>query len=109
MQFQSNARSQISISQMFTGVMTFLKLKERYVQCTFSEALRLRSKNLYKSNIWTLDKQVSEDEEEGRVALTNHYTVHPATDEGGIVLLDTELPAKRARKKTACCMCCGIK
>ena len=105
MSFQSNARSQISVSQMFTGVMTFLKLKERYdVQCTFSDVLRSRSKKFI---YWTLDKQVSEDEE-GSVALNGHYTDHLANNEGGIVLLDTELPVKRPRKKTACCMCCGL-
>jgi len=85
MAFQSNARSQISISQMVTGVMTLLKVKERYAQY----------------------KQVSEDEED-RVALNSPYTDHQPNDEGGIALLDTELPTKRARKKTACCMCCGL-
>ena len=53
MPFQSNGRSQISISQVFTGVMTFLKLKERYVQCTFFFWRRLlrfeeqKKRNLY--------------------------------------------------------------
>ena len=88
--------------------MTFLKLKERYVQCTFEEALRLRSKNLYIHYIWALDKQVSEDEEDGRITLNSPYADHQANDESGIALLDTELPVKRARKKTAYCMCCGL-
>lgn len=65
----------------------------------------------YINNIWMLDKQVSEDEEEGRVALdspSHYYTDHPANEGGGVVFLDTELPVKRARNKTACCMCCGL-
>ena len=70
--------------------------------------LCLRSKKTYINNIWILDRQVSEDEEEGRVALNSHYTDGSANDEGGIALLDTELPVKRARKRTACCMCCGL-
>jgi hypothetical protein len=100
---------------MFTGITTFLKLKEKYVQCTF---LRLGSfafeeqKKTYISKIISgrLDKRVSEDEEEGRITLNSPYTDHPAVanDQSGIILLDTELPARRARKKTACCMCCGL-
>jgi len=86
MAFQSNGRSKISIFQMFTGVMAVLKLKERYDQY----------------------RQVSEDEEEGRVALNSPYTDRSPNDEGGIALLDTELPVRKARKKTPCCMCFGL-
>ena len=71
----------------------------------------MRSKNLYILIIfWTLDKQVSEDEEEGRAALNSPspYTDHSTNNEGGIALLDTELPVKKVRKRTACCMCCGL-
>jgi hypothetical protein len=92
---------------MFTGVMSFLKVKERYVHCTFSDASCLRSKDL--NNIWTLDKQVSEDanEEEGRVTLNTGS--HSANDEGGIALpADSELQLKKARRKTACCVCFGL-
>jgi hypothetical protein len=62
----------------------------------------------FTTSIWTLDTQVSEDGEEGRVALNSHHLDNP-DEEGGIALLDTELPVRRARKKTACCMCCGLK
>ena len=64
-------------------------------------------KNLY-IYIWMLDKQVSEDEEDGRTMLNSPYTDHPANDESAIALLDSELPVKRARKKSACCMCFGL-
>ena len=62
----------------------------------------------YIYDLRSLDKQVSEDEEDGRITLNSPYTDHPANDESGIALLDTELPTKRARKKTPCCMCCGV-
>lgn len=66
--------------------------------------LHLRSKkHIY--NIWTLDKQVPEDEEDGRITLNSPYTDHSVNN---VALLDTELPTKRARKKTACCMCCSL-
>jgi hypothetical protein len=56
---------------------------------------------------WTLDKRVSEEEEEGRVALNGAYIDDPNGD-GGISPLDTELPATRPQKKKVCCMCCGL-
>ncbi|KAF8813940.1 hypothetical protein BYT27DRAFT_7220271 [Phlegmacium glaucopus] len=82
---QSNARSGVSFFQMVAGAMALLKLKEKYDQY----------------------RRVSGDDEEGRVALNSTY-VDNSNDEGGIALLDTELPTKKARKTRGCCMCCGL-
>jgi hypothetical protein len=79
---QPNTRSLFSFAgASFTGATAFLKLKQKYDQY----------------------KLVSEDE----VALNSPYIDNP-DGEDGIALLDTELPAKRAVKKKACCMCCRL-
>ena len=91
---------------MISGAMTLLKMKERYTQCTFSNALASKAYEA-KTYIWIPDNQVSATDEEAGRLVDSHYIDHP-NDEGGIALLDTELPAKRARKKPACCMCCGL-
>ena len=71
------------------------------------QALKEKILFIYHGILDGLDKQVSEDEEEGRVALNSVYIDNP-NDESGIALLDTELPVKKTRKKRACCMCCGL-
>jgi len=70
---------------MVAGAMSFLKLKEKYDQY----------------------KRVSEDEEEGSVALNSSYIDNP-NGEDSIALLDTELPVRKARKKQVSCMCFGL-
>lgn len=55
-----------------------------------------------------LDKQTSTDEE-GRVVLTSPSTEH-LNGGGDIALNDTDIPVsmRRPKKKSGCCVCCGI-
>ena len=55
------------------------------------------------------DRQTSNDDEEGRVALTSATVEDTLHGNNNIVLLDTEIPNSsiRTKKKKACCMCCG--
>jgi hypothetical protein len=56
-----------------------------------------------------IDKAVSTDEEEGRVALNSPYRDNGANDESRVALLDTELPTTtRPKRKSSCCVCCGL-
>jgi hypothetical protein len=89
-------------------VMTALKLKQNWDdQCEFL----CRTTNDATDFLSSSDKAVSL-EDEGRVALTSPspYRDEAADDEARIGLLDTDIPATRPkRKRSGCCVCCGIK
>lgn len=93
---------------MVVGVMTLLKIKDKYDQCV----------SLYffytpQTELTITDKQTSSEDEEGRVALNSPSVENLSGGGGGgggIALLDTEIPVsmRRPKKKGGCCMCCGI-
>lgn len=56
-----------------------------------------------------VDNQVAADDE-GQVALSSP-SPYTDQDEDRVALLDTELPQptnRRPRKRSGCCMCCGV-
>lgn len=65
---------------------------------------------LISSELCIIDKQVSQEEDQGRVARGTAPAYHDA-DEESASLLDTSLPTRRPTrsKRKDCCMCCGMK
>ncbi|RDB16669.1 hypothetical protein Hypma_002683 [Hypsizygus marmoreus] len=86
MSSQQGARSGLSFFGTIGAVMAALKLKQS----------------------WDEYKSVS-TEEEGRVAMTSADSYRDGgDDESTVGLLDTEIRPTRPKKKSGCCVCCGL-
>ncbi|KAG6865839.1 hypothetical protein C0991_011171 [Blastosporella zonata] len=95
-----STRRGLTFFGMIGGVMTALKLKQRWdEQCS--------------TTLPAIHNPLATDEE-GRVALSSTPLdpsppyVDREGDEASIGLLDTDMSRPRRRRKTGCCVCCGL-